>query len=251
VRIIPLLKTISGAEALRTWLAIAFGLAVAALAMSLGNWQTRRGDMTEAIEARWDAAAAARPTTLASGSEAAAVAAALPRRVAAHGSFAPEATVFVDNRALEGVAGFYVVTPLRLADGSVVLVNRGWLPRDPRDPARIPPLATPSGPAAIEGLAVSRVPRLLELASAQRATLPGIWPNMDYDEYERASGLRVARFVVQQTSDTGDGLRRVWPRPAAGVEKHRGYALQWYGLALLSAGLTVYFGGRALRRRDR
>jgi surfeit locus 1 family protein len=32
------------------------------------------------------------------------------------------------------------------------------------------------------------------------------------------------------------------------VQKHRGYALQWYGLAALSAGLTLFFGGRALRR---
>jgi surfeit locus 1 family protein len=40
----------------------------------------------------------------------------------------------------------------------------------------------------------------------------------------------------------------VWPRPDAGVERHRGYAFQWYSLAALIAGLTVYFGGKALRR---
>jgi surfeit locus 1 family protein len=80
--------------------------------------------------------------------------------------------------------------------------------------------------------------------------LPGIWPNLEFEEYERVSHLKVQRFVIQQTNDTADGLRRVWVRPATGVEKHRGYALQWYGLAALSAGLTLYFGGRALRRRD-
>jgi surfeit locus 1 family protein len=241
----------SGASVLRTWLAAAVGVAVAVLATSLGNWQTRRGDAKAAIEAQWDAAEAALPTTVATTVDARAVAAALPRRVAVHGVLGPEATVFVDNRALDGVAGFQVVTPLRLADGSAVLVNRGWLPRDARDPARMPPLATPSGSIVIEGLALSRVPRLLELASVQQGTLPGIWPNLDYDDYERVSGLQVARFVVQQTSETGDGLRRAWPRPATGVEKHRGYALQWYGLAVLSAGLTLYFGARALRRRER
>jgi cytochrome oxidase assembly protein ShyY1 len=89
---------------------------------------------------------------------------------------------------------------------------------------------------------------LLELAPATALPLPGIWPNLEFEDYERIAGVRVARLVVQQTSDAVDGLRRAWPPPASGVEKHRGYALQWYGLAALGAGLTLFFGGRALRR---
>lgn len=231
------------------WLAMAAGVALTVLAVSLGNWQTRRGDAKEAIEAQWHNAEVARPTDVATLNDATAVAASLPRRVRMRGSFVPAATVFVDNRTLNGVAGFQVVTPLRLDDGTAVLINRGWAARDARDPSRVPDLTTPAGPVPIEGLAVSRVPRLLELAATATPALPGIWPNLEFDNYEKAAGFPVARVVVQQTSDTTDGLRRVWPRPAAGVEKHRGYALQWYGLAALSAGLTLYFGGRALRRR--
>lgn len=233
----------------RTWLAMAAGVALTVLAISLGNWQTRRGDTREAIEAQWHSAEAARPTDVATLNDATAVAANLPRRVTMRGTFVPAATVFVDNRTLDGVAGFQVVTPLRLDDGTAVLINRGWVARDARDPSRLPDLTTPAGAVPIEGLAVSRVPRLLELAATVTPALPGIWPNLDFDDYEKAAGFSVARVVVQQTNDTTDGLRRVWPRPAAGVEKHRGYALQWYGLAALSAGLTFYFGGRALRRR--
>ena len=233
----------------RTWLAMAAGVALTVLAASLGNWQTRRGDTKEAIEAQWHSAEAARPADVATLNDATAVAASLPRRVTMRGTFVPAATVFVDNRTLDGVAGFQVVTPLRLEDGTAVLINRGWAARDARDPARIPDLTTPAGAVPIEGLAVSRVPRLLELTATVTPALPGIWPNLDFEDYERAAGFSVARVVVQQTSDTADGLRRVWPRPAAGVEKHRGYALQWYGLAALSAGLTLYFGGRTLRRR--
>jgi cytochrome oxidase assembly protein ShyY1 len=233
----------------RTWLAMAAGVALTVLAISLGNWQTRRGDTKEAIEAQWHDAEAAKPTDVATLNDATAVAASLPRRVTMRGSFVPAATVFVDNRTLNGVAGFQVITPLRLEDGTAVLINRGWAARDARDPARIPDLTTPVGAVPIEGLAVARVPRLLELASTATPALPGIWPNLEFEDYEKAAGFAVARVVVQQTNDTADGLRRVWPRPAAGVDKHRGYALQWYGLAVLSAGLTIYFGGRALRRR--
>ncbi len=165
------------------------------------------------------------------------------------GEFLPDRTVFIDNRSLNGAAGFQVVTPLRMQDGASVLVNRGWIARDVRDPARMPRIETPASSVAIEGLAVARVPRLLELAPPQALRVPGIWPNLAPEDYERITGIVVARFIVQQTNSTTDTLQRVWPRPASGVDKHRGYAFQWYGLAALSACLTIFFGVRALRDR--
>jgi cytochrome oxidase assembly protein ShyY1 len=93
-------------SALRTWLAIAAGVGVTVLAASLGNWQTRRGDVREAIEAQWHAAEAAAPTDVTNLIHATAVAADLPRRVALRGNLVPTATVFIDNRSLDGVAGF-------------------------------------------------------------------------------------------------------------------------------------------------
>jgi cytochrome oxidase assembly protein ShyY1 len=230
------------------YLAICLGVVVTIVGVLLGQWQTRRGDLKEAVQARWDAAAAAARLEGRTGDEAAGVAAGLPRRVELRGEFLPAATVFVDNRALAGRAGFQVVTPLRVSDGLVVLINRGWVMRDAADPSKRPDVDTPRGVISITGLAVERVPRILELASPPLPPLPGIWPNLPYDEFERVAGLRVVRFVVQQASESADGLRRTWVRPASGVDTHRGYALQWYGLAALSAGLTAYFGGRALRR---
>jgi cytochrome oxidase assembly protein ShyY1 len=238
----------SGRPRLRIALAMAAGVAVTVIAVLLGNWQHRRGDAKQARQDEWDAAARAPVAAIASKIDASAAAAQLPRRVVVDGQYVPAGTVYVDNRSLQGVAGFQVVTPLRLADGTAVLVNRGWIARDAVDPMRMPPVPTPDAPVRVEGLAVERVPRLLELAPATALPLPGIWPNLEFEDYERIAGARVARLVVQQTSDAVDGLRRAWPPPASGVEKHRGYALQWYGLAALGAGLTLFFGGRALRR---
>jgi surfeit locus 1 family protein len=235
----------------RSILAILVGVAMTILGLSLGNWQTRRGDIKESLEAQWDAAERAVPFSIRRREDVQAVADRVPLRVVIRGEFLPAATVFVDNRMLDAAAGFQVVTPMRLEGGATVLVNRGWVARDATDPIRIPDLTTPHGLTLVEGMAVARVPRLLELAPAEPAALPGIWPNLEFNEYERVAGLQVPRFVVQQTSDGSDGLRRAWVRPAAGVEKHRGYALQWYGLAALSAALTLYFGGRVLRRSSR
>jgi cytochrome oxidase assembly protein ShyY1 len=240
---------VSRNPARRIWLAIATGIAFTAAAILLGNWQTRRGDEKELRLIQWERAGNANAISLQTDSELDAAAGQLPLRVALRGEFEPLATVFVDNRALDGIAGFQVVTPLRLASGTAVLINRGWLARDPADPARLPPLETPHGVVQVEGLAVARVPRLLELAATPLARPPAIWPNLELEDVERATGLRLARFVVQQTTVTGDGLRRAWTPPAAGVEKHWGYALQWYGMAALSAGLTLFFGGRAWLRK--
>lgn len=221
-----------------------------ALTISLGNWQSRRGDAKESLQAEWDAAQRQAPVDVASPAALESVAAALPRRVRLRGAFVPSATVYLDNRLRQGVAGFDLVTPLAIGDGlPLVLVDRGWIARDMHDRARMPAAPAPEGDVVIEGLAVARLAQLLELGGRQEERIPGIWQNLDFGTFERVHGKSVARFVVQQTSDVPDGLRRDRPRPAAGVEKHRGYALQWYSLAALIAGLTVWFGYRGLTRR--
>jgi cytochrome oxidase assembly protein ShyY1 len=221
-----------------------------ALTISLGHWQSRRGDAKEALQAEWDAAQLLEPIMVASEAALDSVKDALPRRVRLRGVFVPSATVYLDNRIRQGVAGFDLVTPIAIG-GTLppVLVDRGWIARDMQDRARMPEAPVPAGEVVIEGVAVARMPRLLELGGMQELRIPGIWQNLDFEIFERVFGRRVARFVVQQTSEAPDGLRRDRPRPATGVEKHRGYALQWYSLAALIAGLSAWFGYRELTGR--
>ena len=232
----------------RVVVALLAGIAGVVLTTSLGNWQTRRGDEKAARQAQWDDALARAPSPIAASEDASRVDANLPQRVEMRGAFVPEATVYIDNRLVDGVAGFQVVTPVVVGDGLPwILVNRGWAPRDMADRTRLPAAPVTSAALRVEGIAVRHLPRTLDLGE-RGGPLGGIWQNLDFDAYEQASGHKVARFVVQQTNDTGDGLRRAWPRPDAGVDKHRGYAFQWYSLAALIIVLTLYFGGKALRR---
>ncbi|HEU0202970.1 MAG TPA: SURF1 family protein, partial [Burkholderiaceae bacterium] len=62
-----------------------------------------------------------------------------------------------------------------------------------------------------------------------------------------ATGLPLARLVVQQTSNADDGLTRRWPRSPGGAQKNRGYAFQWYAIAAVIGALTIFFGWRAFR----
>ena len=234
-------------------IAAAVGIAAA---ISLGNWQMRRGDAKLALRAQADAAERAPPVDIVPSRLAINdVAAALPRKVRMSGVFDPAGTVYLDSRLLNGVAGFYVITPLVIGEGlPALLVDRGWKAHDLRDRANIAAPMPPSGRASVEGLAVARPSALLELGGKAELRVPGLWHNLNYSAYEQATGRSVARFVIQQSADAQsgnppDGLRREWPRPASGVEKNRGYAFQWYAIAVLIAALAVFFGRKAWRER--
>ena len=61
----------------------------------------------------------------------------------------------------------------------------------------------------------------------------------------------LADYYLQQTSAGHDGLVRDWPAPDAGIDRHRGYAFQWYALAALAAGLTAWYVFNETRRARR
>ena len=232
------------------WVAAAIGVAAA---VSLGNWQTRRGDAKLLLQAQADAADRAAPFEIAATrSSIESVTAALPRKVRITGVFDSTGTIFLNNRILGGVAGYYVITPLVIGQGlPAVLIERGWKARSAGEGYTT--ATPPAGQVTIEGLAVLRPSTLLELGSAPKLEVPGIWQNLDYDVYERTTKRSVARFVVRQAgtvrADTADGLRHEWPQPASGVDKHRGYAFQWYALAALISALAGYFAWKTWRGR--
>ena len=93
-------------------------------------------------------------------------AAALPRKVRVSGVFDPAGTVYLDSRMLNGVAGFYVITPLVIGEGlPAVLIDRGWKAHDMLDRARIAAAMPPSGRVTVEGLAVLGHRRCSSLAA--------------------------------------------------------------------------------------
>jgi cytochrome oxidase assembly protein ShyY1 len=66
-----------------------------------------------------------------------------------------------------------------------------------------------------------------------------VWQNLVLDRYREWSKLELQPIVIQQTSPAADGLVREWGPPDAGADRHRGYALQWFALAVLALLLYV------------
>ena len=213
------------------------------LTANLGAWQLRRAAQKIALQDALDSRAAqpaldgaALATTFAQAD------AQHYRRIRLHGRWLPERTVFLDNRQMDAHVGFYVVTPLQLAGSSrAVLVQRGWVPRDLRDRTLLPTIATPVGEIELDGRLAPPPARLYEFASGEHGL---IRQNLDLEAFAAETGLQLVPLSVQQTATpgtAGDGLRRDWPRPAVDVQKHYGYAFQWFALCALMAGLYVWF----------
>jgi surfeit locus 1 family protein len=221
---------------------------VVALTLSLGQWQLRRAEEKAALQAGRDAALAAAPVPLAGASADAAVLDG--RRVVADGTFDDARTVFLDNRTRNGVAGFHVLAPLRLeGDGRHVLVLRGWVARNLADRERLPALGASAAPVRVEGLAMAELSQPIVLAAEAGEPASRIWQRFERDRYRRWSGLDPLPVIIRQTSDLPDGLQRDWVQPGSGVDKHRGYAFQWFAMAAATVGLWLWFA--VLRRRPR
>ena len=221
-------------------------LVLVVLGIALGRWQDRRAAETLAIGARIEAASTLAPVVL--RGDPVDEEAVRYRRVAVTGDFINDWPIYLDNRPHAGRAGFYVLMPFRIeASRRRILVLRGWLPRDAMDRQRIAPYPTPAGIVTIEGVALPDAGHVMQLGDAPPPRPGAIVQNADPAQVGAAANMRLYPFVLQQTSADGSegALVRDWPRPDLGVDKHRGYAFQWYALALMAFLFYLFHGLRS------
>ncbi len=203
------------------------------LTIYLGIWQTHRGDEKEARQRLLEARVRETPVVLTGSVESAEPL--LYRHVRASGEYDAARQIYLDNQVMHGQAGYYVVTPLRLREGALVLVNRGWVARGPSYPEP-PPVPVPAGRIEISGLATLPPARFLELGS--QSVTGNVWQNLTIDRYRAVAGAPVVPVVVLDDAP-GAGLEAVHETPDAGVAKHREYALTWFSLAATAFALWI------------
>ncbi len=171
------------------------------------------------------------------------------RRVGVTGRWVAGRTVFLDNRQMDGRTGFVVVTPL-VIEGSdrAVLVQRGFALRHFDDRGALPAVPAPTWPVTVEGLIALSPSRLYDFAPGGSGP---IRQNLDLDAYARETGLPLLPVTIRQREPVAspDGLVRHWAEPAADVQKHYGYAFQWFAIAAVIVFLYVWF--QFVRREPR
>lgn len=216
----------------------ATALTMAATA-SLGLWQLGRAAQKTALETSIRSRATLPAWGNAELLSASDRQAGLYRPVRLQGRWAAQHNVFLENRQMDGRTGFFLVTPLRLSGSeATVLVQRGWVPRDFNDRLRVPAVDTPEGEVVVQGRLAPPPGRLYQFGEA--GTGP-IRQNIELSAFRLETGLSLLDLSVQQTGDDDGPLRRQWPLPATDVQKHHGYAFQWFALCALVAGLYLWF----------
>lgn len=220
-------------------------LSIAAF-IGLGRWQWGRGVEKAVL---WDAFASqsienavpARSSDLAR----------LPRfaAVALSGRYEPERQFLLDNRTHEGRAGYEVLTPFVLDDGTRLLVNRGWVPFSGfRD--RLPDVQfESSGTLEVRGRLDALPSAGLALGRAQPAS-GGAWPKVtsfpQMGELSSALGHELAPQVLLLDAQAQWGFVREWQPPGMEPARHYSYAIQWWSFALAVGVLFVVLNVRKI-----
>jgi surfeit locus 1 family protein len=230
-----------------SWAGLLATLVVMAVCLRLAFWQLERAD----VKARWldeqitrsEAAPLPlrRALTLAEPAN-------HPIRVT--GTFDNDHSILLDNRVLNRVAGYHVLTPLRSEEGATVLVNRGWVARG-RDRNRLPTIPAIEGIATVHGFTYQYSDRTFTLAEDDLSQPQ--WPlrvqKIEIDALSKVLGVELAPFEIrvdpEATLEAGEQMPRVWHDPIMGPERHRGYALQWFAMALAA---LIFFLAASFRR---
>lgn len=230
----------------------AFASAVAfAILVSLGLWQLERKSWKEGLLAQIESRAYGVPGEVLPESSWPGWRAETDefRRVRLEGTFLPASTVAVHGlaevRRGQAVQGFYLFTPLRREDGSIVVVNRGFVSTEEREATLAALAAQPSSAAAIVGLV--RAPETRGAFVPENDPARDSWFVRNLADIAAAKRLdRVAPFYVDADSTPQP---RGWPKGGqtqlALRNNHLQYAWTWFGLA---GALVAVFGAFAWRR---
>lgn len=216
---------------------------IGALAMAgLGTWQVQRLGWKEGLIAERQASLARPPVAIGD------ISASPPawRHVTVTGTFLHANSLPVGPRSWRGLPHWRLVTPLRLSDGGIVLIDRGWVP-DRGGKAALSSVARPAGTVTIEG--VARTPSSPGRFAPDNDPAGDSWFRVAPAEMARRLALsETAGFWIEATGKQGTGR---YPVPEAVIampsNNHLQYAITWYGLALAALAVAGAYWRRARR----
>lgn len=213
----------------------------------LGLWQLDRAHEREAKAARRSALAVKQPILLTGG---------LPDNfvelidspATVEGVWAKDKAVWLDNQVYQGQVGYQVIMPMRISGSHMhVLVNRGWI-KATNNRRKLPVFHTAEKVDMVKGILHERTPRVASVGKQGRDGV--LWSEVIPKSYSSWSGLAVYPVILYQVNEARDGLIRDWPEPDSGADRNRGYAIQWFALAITAFIFWIYYLFRRMRVAD-
>ena len=165
------------------------------------------------------------------------------------GVYDTEHHFLLDNRIVNGVAGYDIYTPLKMNDGSAILVNRGWL-KQGRTRQDLPAFETPVYPVSFKGLMDKPPAKGVILADNVHDNLgwPMVLQYLDPAELEQRLGYELMPMVLWLDAEAEHGFHREIPALKLDSAKNTGYAFQWFAM---SAALLIIFIAVNVKRTKR
>ena len=164
------------------------------------------------------------------------------RRAILDGYFDTKHQYLLDNRIYRGRAGYSVYTPFSLDKGeSWIMVNRGWIAAA-RDRKKLPDIEVSGAEVKIEGVLGRPPGQLMQLAAPE--DIHNGWPqrvqNLELEEVERQTGLRLHDFVLHLDASSEHAYQQDWVPYVDTPQKNHAYAIQWFSMAVVL--LLIYTG---------
>ena len=232
------------------WLRVLALIAIPVIAvgmLALGFWQLSRLQARRAENARIESRLTAPLVALEQLDLSGDLAAFEYRPVTVRGAFDYEQEIAWRNQAYQGAPGVHVITPLRLADGNAVLVDRGWIPALEADRESRVAFPQPAGEVTINGLI--RLPGGRRYDFEPQDKVPegegrlDAWFFLDVSRIQNQIPYPLYPVVVQQSPDPQS---RALPLRAYDFQlddgPHLSYAIQWFAFAAIAIiGPLVYW----------
>ncbi len=168
--------------------------------------------------------------------------------VVVYGTFEPQGQFFLDNQQHQGRPGLHVITPLHIEGTPMrVLVNRGWIGWG-SSRAELPQVVVPTGRVEVQGRAVVPVGKAPAFVSESVGNTEALRTRIRLDDIQANANFPVQPVVIwANPTDASDGLVKEWPEVTNKAPMHKGYAAQWFLMALL---LLAFFLRSSYRKAN-
>ena len=214
-------------------------LATMAFLVSLGFWQLDRADQKRTIEASIQKANTGVVELIVNQNEL------LNKEyyeVRLQGSYISDKQFIYDNQIVDQASGYYVLTPFVLTGQSnAIMINRGFIPWNGRRD-QLDDIAVDSAYREIK-IQVSRPIKRIELKTSDISNqFPVLIQAIDFDVIEEISSTSFVDVIGLLDPSSDDGFVRKWEPYTGSIEKHIGYAIQWFLMALVLGIIGIRIG---------
>jgi surfeit locus 1 family protein len=228
------------------WLTFWTGLGLVLL-LGLGTWQVERLFWKEGLIAQRQASLHATPVPVPGSLDDGRPLEFHPVR--ASGEFLNDRELYLNEQSARGTAGFQIITPFRLADGHIVMIDRGFVPTDRKSPdSRMDGLI--AGPTTVTGLLRLPSDGKPSYFTPDNEPSRNSWFFIDLPAMAKAAGLDAVLpfYVDADASPVAGGLPQGGQTITDMPNNHLQYAFTWYALAL---GLLVIYIRFVFRRGEK